>query len=135
MNRLTLIAALGTMLVGGGFAAAQTTPPKAADEHAAHHPAAAPAAPKGAKEQKPAEKGKGGAMMGGGMMGGGMMGGGMMGGGMMGMCPMMSANAKFDVTKTAKGVTITIASDDPKVVARAQKMAEAMRLMHEANAP
>jgi hypothetical protein len=70
-------------------------------------------------------------MNGGGM---GMMGGGMMSGGMMGMCPgMMGAGAKMEVVKLPKGVTITLTSDDPKVVARVQKMAEGMRLMHEAN--
>jgi hypothetical protein len=69
-------------------------------------------------------------MMGGGMMGGGMMGGGMMGGG---MCPMMGgANTKVDVKKIDKGVTITLTSSDPATVTRIQKMAEAMRLMHEA---
>jgi len=83
-------------------------------------------------------------MMGGGMMGGGMMGGGMMGGGMMGggMCPMMGggmmggmmggAKTKVDVKKIDKGVTITMTSPDAATAARIQKMAEAMRLMHEA---
>jgi hypothetical protein len=72
-------------------------------------------------------------MMGGGMMGGGMMGGGMMGGG---MCPMMgNANAKVEIKKIDKGVTITMTSSDPAMATRLQKMAEAMRLMHEATAP
>ena len=68
------------------------------------------------------------------MGGHGMMGGGMMeGGGMMGTCPgMLGGEGKVDVTKSAKGVTITITSDDPKVVTRVQKRAEAMKLMHEA---
>ena len=71
--------------------------------------------------------------MGGGMMGGGMMGGGMMGGGMpMGMA---AADTKVDVKNIDKGVTITITSPDPARVTRLQKMAEAMRLMHEANVP
>jgi hypothetical protein len=69
-------------------------------------------------------------MMGGGMMGGGMMG--MMGGG---MCPMMGgASTKVEVKKIDKGVTITMTSSDAAVAARLQKMAEAMRLMHEATA-
>jgi hypothetical protein len=72
----------------------------------------------------------GNGMMGGGGAGNGMMGGGMMGGGMMGM--MLGIGAKLDVKKIPKGVTVTITSDDAKVVARVQKMAEAMRLMHEA---
>jgi hypothetical protein len=75
-------------------------------------------------------------MMGGGdsgMMGNGTMGGGMMGGG---MCPMMvgGANTKVDVKKVDKGVTITLTSSDAATAVRLQKMAEAMRLMHEAMA-
>jgi hypothetical protein len=77
-------------------------------------------------------------------MGGGMMGGGMMGNG---MCPMMGggggmpggmgsmmggATTKVDVKKVDKGVTITMTSPDAATAARLQKMAEAMRLMHEA---
>ena len=81
----------------------------------------------------------GGGMMGGGMQGGmcpmmgnggGMMGGGM-GGGMMGG-GMMGAGTKVDVKKTEKGVTMTITAPDAASAARLQKMAEAMRLMHEA---
>jgi hypothetical protein len=79
-------------------------------------------------------------MMGGGMgmMGGGMgmMGGGMgmMGGGM-GPMGIAAADTKVDVKNVDKGVTITFTSSDPARVARLQKMAEAMRLMHEANVP
>jgi len=79
-------------------------------------------------------------MMGGGMMGGGMAGGGSMGGGMMGhmmggMGAMMGApGTKVDVKKTDKGVTITLTAPDAAGAARLQKMAEAMRLMHEAMA-
>jgi hypothetical protein len=84
--------------------------------------------------------------MGSGVMGGGTMSGGMMGGGGMmgmmggGMCPMMGggmiggANTKVDVKKIDKGVTITLTSSDTATAARLQKMAEAMRLMHEAMA-
>jgi len=115
--RLIAIPTLTVALLGAGVVAAQ---PK--DEHAAHHPEKATPGPKGKA---------GGEGMG--MMGGGSMGGGMMGGM---MCPgMMGAGAKFEVTKLPKGVTITMTSDDPKVVARVQKMAEGMRLMHEANTP
>jgi hypothetical protein len=60
------------------------------------------------------------------MMGGGM---GMMGGG---MGVMGGAKTKVDVKKIDKGVTITFTSTDAPTVARLQKMAEAMRLMHEA---
>jgi hypothetical protein len=77
-------------------------------------------------------------MMGGGgpggwmMNGNGMMGGGMMGGGMFPM--MMTASTKVEVKKIDKGVTITLTSPDAATVTRLQKMAEAMRLMHEAMA-
>ncbi len=51
------------------------------------------------------------------------------------MCPgTLGGEGKVEVTKTAKGVTISITSDDPKVVARVQKRAEAMKLMHGAQA-
>jgi hypothetical protein len=117
MKRFTLMTTLGLALLGGGPVAAETAapkPPAAAktDEHAAHHPdKAAPGAGKGA-----------------GMMGEGM-------NGMMGMCPaMMGGDAKFEVKNLAKGVTITMTSEDAKEVAKIQKMAEGMRLMHEAHA-
>jgi len=69
-----------------------------------------------------------------GMMGGGM-GGGMMGGMPMGPMAMMGGDARVEVKNVEKGVTITITSTDPAKVKRLQKMAEAMRLMHEANMP
>ena len=75
-------------------------------------------------------------MMGGGMgmMGGGMGMGhmGMMGGGMCHM-GMGSADTKIEVKNVDKGVTVTFTSTDQAKVVRLQKMAEAMRLMHEAN--
>ena len=119
MKRILLATVLLTVVAGGGWVAAQT-----------------PAAPKPA----PAMGGPGprGRMMGGdgmpmghGMRGGGMMGGGMMGGG---MCPMMMGgpDTKIDVKKIDKGVTITLTSSDAATTTRLQKMAEAMRLMHEA---
>ena len=79
-------------------------------------------------------------MMGGGGMCAGMMGGDGMGGGMMGGMPMgpmamMGGDARVEVKNVDKGVTITITSTDPAKVKRLQKMAEAMRLMHEANMP
>ena len=57
--------------------------------------------------------------------------GGMLGAG---ICPIMMAGlaTKMDVKKIDKGVSITFTSTDPLTVARLQKMAEAMRLMHEA---
>jgi TusA-related sulfurtransferase len=75
----------------------------------------------------------GGPMMGGGtcgMMGPGMMGPGMCGG-MMGGCPMMGPKVDVKVEKTKNGATISLTSDDPKVVRRIQAHAEIMRLMHE----
>jgi hypothetical protein len=149
MKRITLIGSITMTLLGCGALQAQTTATKA-DDHTAHHAKASPAetTPKGADATK--DGATGAAMMnkcvmGEGMMGGGMMGagdrgmgsgGGMKGGcGMMALCPGMLGNAaKFEVTKQAKGVTISITSDDPKVVARMQKMAEGMRHKHEAKA-
>ncbi len=92
------------------------------------------------KEAKPgppacACEGPGGRMMHGpggmmpGMMHEGMMGPGM-GMGHRAMCPMHAAS-KVEVTKTPKGVTITLSGDDPKTIARIQKLAEIMKLHKE----
>ncbi len=56
------------------------------------------------------------------------------GGGMgMGMCPMILENAdKVEVKNLPDGATITITSSDEAAAKRIQKLAEAMRLMHEA---
>ena len=116
----------GVAGAGTGWVSAQTAapaPPAKTAPHA-HGPSTAPG-------PKMGRLGMG--MMGGGM---GMMGGGMGGMGMMGgMCHMGmgSADTKVDVKNVDKGVTITFTSTDPAKVARLQKMAEAMRLMHEAN--
>jgi hypothetical protein len=126
MNRFLLTATALATIAGGGYALAQSATPNA-DDHAAHHPAKTttvvpPVGPAGAGQ----------AAMGGGAMAGGMGSGmmGMMGGG---MCPMMGAGAtKVDVKKIDKGVTITMTSSDGATATRLQKMAEAMRLMHEA---
>jgi hypothetical protein len=150
MRRILLAMTLAGAMVGGGMAVAQAPAPTA-DDHAAHHPAAkaTPATPTAPAKPAPAPAAKGGAtkgdpMMGGGggmmngmcpMMGGGGMGNGM-GNGMMGggMGPMMGGSAtKVDVKKIDKGVTITMTSPDAATAARLQKMAEAMRLMHEAS--
>jgi hypothetical protein len=119
MKRILLTTVLLTVVAGGGWVAAQTT-----------------AAPKPAPTMAgPGPRGRmmsGDSMpMGGGMRGRGMMGGGMMGGG---MCPMMmgGSDTKIDVKKIDKGVTITLTSSDAATATRLQKMAEAMRLMHEA---
>jgi hypothetical protein len=58
-----------------------------------------------------------------------MRGGGM---GMMGMgCPMMGFGGELKVKSIENGVSISITSSDPKQVARIQKRAEIMRLVHE----
>jgi hypothetical protein len=117
---------------------AQTPAPKA-DDHAAHHTDKTAAPGPGTTQPSDAHAGTAGDMMGGGMMGGGMMGGGCpMSNGMMGsgMGPMVgNTKTKVEVKKIDKGVTITFTSTDAATVARLQKMAEAMRLMHEANMP
>jgi hypothetical protein len=139
MKRTILMGALALTALGGGLVAAQTT--TKADDHAAHHPATSTPAPSPAKDgagmggmdMMGGGMGMGGGMMNGCPMGNGMSGGGMgMGGGGMGM-GMLGPSAKIEVKKLPKGVTISITSDDAKVAARVFKIAEAMRLMHEAN--
>ena len=107
----------GVVGAGTGWVSAQTAapaPPAKTAPHA-HGPSTAPGP-------------RGGGM---GNVGGGMGHMGMMGG----MCHMGmgSADTKVDVKNVDKGVTITFTLTDPAKVARLQKMAEAMRLMHEAN--
>ena len=119
---LTVGMLIGIGIGGGAWVSAQTAPaPKAGDhDHAAAAKGAAPAP---------------GGM---GMMGGGGMCHGMMGGAMgmpMGPMAMMGDDARVEVKNVDKGVTITITSTDPAKAKRLQKMAEAMRLMHEANMP
>jgi hypothetical protein len=126
---LTLGLLVGLGIGGSAWVSAQTAPAPKGQTH--DHAAAA-------KGASPAP----GGMMGGGSMCGGMgtgMGMGMGGGGMamggMPMGAMMGADARVEVKNVDKGVTITITSTDPAKVKRLQKMAEAMRLMHEANVP
>jgi hypothetical protein len=137
MKRLLLTTTLaGLALAGAGWAFAQT-PSKA---HDAHHDAAPAKAAPGAARDGMSQMGGGGGMMMGGMGDKGMcpmmMGGGMgpMGGGMGAMMGMGGADTQVAVKNTDKGVTITLTATDPTKVARLQKMAEAMRLMHEASA-
>jgi hypothetical protein len=122
---LTLGLLFGFATGGAALVSAETTPAPKAGDH--DHAKAAPMAPGG--------MGMMGEGMCGGMMGGGMMGGGMMGGMPMGPMSMMGADARVEVKNIDKGVTITLTSADPAKVKRLQKMAEAMRLMHEANTP
>ena len=69
------------------------------------------------------------------MMGGGMMGGGMMGGDGPDGHDDGRRRDQVAVKNVDKGVTITLTSTDTAAVTRLQKMAEAMRLMHEAMNP
>jgi TusA-related sulfurtransferase len=57
-----------------------------------------------------------------------MMGGNPM---MMGVCPMMAPSVDVKVEKIKNGATITLTSDNPRVIRRIQIHAEIMRLMHE----
>jgi hypothetical protein len=119
---LLMVTVLGTALAGG-WVAAQSPP------------AGGGSAPRAKAEGKGAEaKGTSGhGMMGKGIHGQGMMGQGMMG--MGGMCPMMvGRGTKVEVKNLPKGATMTFTNDNAETVARLQKMAEAMRLMHEAHA-
>jgi hypothetical protein len=122
MKRILMLGILGMTLAGSGWVAAQGAGPAAKPQAAVAagvapghaHGAAAGVAP--------------------GHACGGMMGRGMMMGGM-GMCPMMGgADTKVEVKNVDKGVTITLTSTDAATVKRLQKMADAMRLMHEAMA-
>ena len=119
MKRFLLAFAMIAAIAGGGLALAQA-PTKSSQPQ----PAPTVAAPGPRRGSGPGS-------------GAGMMGGrGMMGGGMMapGMCPMWGgATTKVEVKKLDNGVTITITSPDAATATRLQKMAEAMRLMHEAD--
>jgi hypothetical protein len=94
-----------------------------------------------------AANGSGGCMMGGQGAQGHMMGRDMMGAGSnsgavppagangAGTCSgMMGPGTNVQVAKVTKGVSFTMTGTDSKAVSRIQKMAEAMRLMHEAMA-
>jgi hypothetical protein len=49
-------------------------------------------------------------------------------------CPQMARSTGIQTQKLANGISITYVSDDPVVVERLQKMADAVRLMREASA-
>jgi hypothetical protein len=120
MKRVLFGSVMLAVLAGAGWALAESPAP-GKPAAASHEAATCPM----------------GGMMGGGMMGGGMgppMMGGMMGGGM-GPMMMGGPGTKVAVKNIDKGVTITLTSSDPAAVTRLQKMAEAMRLMHEAMTP
>ena len=115
MRRTSLVSAFLAVVIGSGLAIAQTTAPAAKPQ-----------------TSMPAGHEHGDGMCAG-MMGGGMMGGGMMGG--MGPMMMGGAGTKISVKNVDKGVTITLTSPDAAMATRLQKMAEGMRLMHEAMNP
>jgi predicted lipid-binding transport protein (Tim44 family) len=115
MRRASLVSAFLAVVIGSGLAIAETTVPAAK-----------------AQTSMPAGHEHGDGMCAG--MGGGMMGGGMMGG--MGPITMMGGpGTKISVKNVDKGVTITLTSPDAAMATRLQKMAEGMRLMHEAMNP
>lgn len=131
MKRYLLVTTVLTGFVFVAAAGVAAEPPGKPAAEAAHHDhAAVPAAP--------AEAAKGGMAMGKGMGAGGgmcaMMSGGAMApmGGMGTMMTMGGADTQVTVKNTDTGVTITLTAKDPGKIARLQKMAEAMRLMHEA---
>jgi len=51
--------------------------------------------------------------------------------GMGGGCPMMMPDTDISVQKLPNGASISVTSNNPKVVSRIQKRAEIARLMHE----
>ncbi|HEY4183515.1 MAG TPA: hypothetical protein VGP07_00535 [Polyangia bacterium] len=125
MKRILFGTTLLTLVAGSGWVIAETASPApkggvpaTAAPHDHDHGAAGGA--------KPASDG----MMCGKMMGNGM--GPMMMG--EGMRPMMMGGAatRMAVKNVDKGVTITFTTDDAAMAGRLQKMAEGMRLMHEA---
>ncbi len=116
MKRVLLAATFLAVAAGGGWVAAETAPPA---------PKPQPTAGAVHDHGGPAHGAPGGEMMCGKMMGGGMGPMMMMGG----------AATKVAVKNVDKGVTITLTSADAATVARLQKMAEGMRLMHEAMNP
>ena len=115
MRRASLVSVFLAMVIGSGLAIAETSAPATKVQ---------PSMPAGH------EHGDG---MCGGVMGGGMMGGGVMGG--VGPMMMGGAGTKISVKNVDKGVTITLTSPDAAMATRLQKMAEGMRLMHEAMNP
>jgi len=114
MRRASLVSAFVALLVGSSLAIGQTTAPAAKPQTSTSMPAGH-------------EHGDG--------MCAGMMGGGMGMGGMGHMMMMGGPGTKIAVKNVDKGVTITLTSADPAMATRLQKMAEGMRLMHEAMTP
>ena len=115
--------------------AAADKPKQPADSQAAPVAPAKTAAPTAADAKKADTSGHQHRAGGGGMKGQGMKGG-MMGAGMMGGdCPLMAGgDTKMEVKKLAKGVVITLTSDDPAAVTKLQTMAERMQVKHQAHA-
>ena len=144
MKRGLLVGILLSAAAAGGLALADNADPKVATPAAqVGHDHGSPVTA-GGHDHGMAGKpgGEGGMMCGqtmGGMKEGGMMGGGMReGGGMMaaGLTAMFGIQgAKLAVKNVDKGVQMVFTSTDAAAAGRLQKMAEAMRLMHEAMTP
>ena len=133
MKPVVLLASLAlTLAAGGGLVIAETATP--APKAAAPAPKAGTPAPAHEHDHAAAGSPAGEGMMCGKMMGGGMGSMSMMGGGMGHMMMMGGAGTKVTVKNVDKGVTMTFTTDDSAGAVRLQKMAEAMRLMHEAMA-
>jgi hypothetical protein len=127
MKRRLLLGSVLAWGIAGVVASAQAQPPAGAKDSAGAK-ASSTADKATAQAAQPTRGSMGGRMKGAGMQG--MQGGA----GMMGGCPMMvGADTKVEVKNLTKGVSITLTSEDAAAVARLQKMAEGMRLMHEAH--
>ena len=124
MKKMLLAASLVIpILTASGWVVAQNAAAPKPATAMAPSPAKPAAHDHGAATAAAGEHGAHGGGMACGMMGGGM--GALFGG----------PNTVVDVKKLDKGVTITLTSSDAATVVRLQKMAEGMRLMHEATAP
>jgi hypothetical protein len=110
MRHASLLSVALAVVIGGGLAIAQTSAPAAK-----------------AQTSMPAGHEHGDGMC------AGVMSGGMIGG--MGPMMMGGAGTKISVKNVDKGVAITLTSADAAMATRLQKMAEGMRLMHEAMNP
>jgi len=53
---------------------------------------------------------------------------------LMGLCPFATPDADIKVTPTKTGVTIAVSASDPTAIARIQKKAQILQLMHELHA-
>jgi hypothetical protein len=135
MKRGLLVGILLSAVVAGGLALADNADPKVVTSAAqVGHDHGTPATAGGHDHGVAGKPGGEGGMMCGGMMGGGMKeGGGMMAAGLTAMFGI--PGAKLAVKNVDKGVQMVFTSTDAAAAGRLQKVAEAMRLMHEAMTP